>query len=80
MRCSRADGASHQAVPARAAREPLEEGGATEEAAGTGRGRGGMAGGTGSGTDERALNRKHMIFEDEDAWIDDEDAGPGVIG
>ena len=41
---------------------------------------GGGAGGTiGSKEDERATKRTSMVFEDDDAWLDDDESGPGVM-
>jgi hypothetical protein len=43
-------------------------------------GSGGRTGGsTGAGRDEKTSKRKSMVFEDDDAWGDDDEAGPGVI-
>jgi hypothetical protein len=40
----------------------------------------GAAGGaSGRGREEDEARRKAMAFEDEDAWLDDEETGPGVI-
>ena len=39
--------------------------------------RGGSAG---RPLDEKEARRKHLSFEDDDAWLDDEETGPGVIG
>jgi hypothetical protein len=39
----------------------------------------GTAGGTGSGKDEKTTKRKGMVFEDDDAWLDEDESGPDVI-
>lgn len=49
----------------------------TSEGAG-GRGTG-TAGGPGAGKDDKAAKRKGMVFEDDDAWLDEDESGPGVI-
>ena len=35
--------------------------------------------GTGSGKDDKAAKRKSMVFEDDDAWLDEDESGPDVI-
>ena len=35
--------------------------------------------GSGSGKDEKAAKRKSMVFEDDDAWLDEDESGPDVI-
>lgn len=49
---------------------------AAEGAAGRGTGTGGS---TGSTKDDRTAKRKSMVFEDDDAWLDDDESGPDVI-
>ena len=56
--------------------------GATSE--GVGRGGAGGTGGTGGGSaahgkDDKEAKRKFMVFEDDDAWLDDDESGPDVI-
>jgi hypothetical protein len=50
-------------------------GGALAGEGGSGR----TGGSTGSGRDEKADKRKSMVFEDDDAWLDDDESGPDVI-
>ena len=39
----------------------------------------GAAGGPGAGKDDKAAKRKGMVFEDDDAWLDEDESGPDVI-
>ena len=50
-------------------------GGAMPAEGGSGR----TGGATGSNRDEKAGKRKSMVFEDDDAWLDDDESGPDVI-
>jgi hypothetical protein len=50
-------------------------GGAMSAEGGTGR----TGGAAGSGRDDKADKRKSMVFEDDDAWLDDDESGPDVI-
>ena len=56
-------------------------GGSGTPAEGRGARSGGMqpGGRVGEGDPSRTGKRKSMVFEDEDAWIDDDDLGPGVM-
>ena len=49
---------------------------ASEGAAGRGAG---TSGGPASGKDDKAARRKGMVFEDDDAWLDEDESGPDVI-
>ncbi len=51
---------------------PAAEGGGRGGAGGTG-------GTTGQGRDDKAAKRKSLVFEDDDAWLDDDESGPDVI-
>lgn len=51
----------------------------TGRGTGRGPGRGSTGGRTGSADEERARKRRGMVFEDDDAWLGDDEAGPGVM-